>query len=140
MTDLVEGKVLLTLIHSPNLDIEGGSGYWEPPVDPERVDLCEDSLEDAVREAMAWRDRNHLGGGNWGRVEATDGMMILHIACNGRVWPSQRHHVYEVVTLDCGDTVMIETRRSIDGGLEPAERKGVVLNLPQFGSKEDRDD
>ena len=140
MADHKEGKVLLTLMHAPNLDIGCESGYWEPPVDPERVDLREDSLEDAVREAMAWRDRNHLGGGSWGGVEATDGTMILHIAYNGRVWPSLLHRVYEVVTLDCGDTVMIETRRSGDGGLEPVARKGVVLNLPQFGSKEDRDD
>ena len=83
-------KILVTLSHSPNPDIDGG--YWDMPVDPRTPQTVSvTDVNEASKVAREYIERNGLGGGNW-----TGGQLFLalgnkrkefgRISFNGRVW------------------------------------------------------
>ncbi len=76
----------LSLEHASNPDIPG---YWEDPVDPKQLTVEVSSFEEARQHFVAWRDRNHLGGGNMTRRSGQlhDGNRLLgHFSYNARFW------------------------------------------------------
>lgn len=90
----------LTLAHEANPDIDGG--YWETPTDPDILVIDVQSLQDARKEFLDWRDTNGLGGGNMsadhGCGTVTDnGKAIGHFSYNGRFWEMGNYPTPEII-------------------------------------------
>jgi len=77
----------ITLGHHRNPDVPGG--YRDIPVDPGRPrKVPVPSLADASRVALAYIDRNRLGGGNWREAVVRDARerVVARVSYNGRLW------------------------------------------------------
>ncbi len=83
----------LKLEHVKNVDLMhgqgNGTGYWEPPIDPNKMVVEVTTLAEASKALCAWRERNGLGSGNIGGKcgEVLDGeKLVARISYNGRAW------------------------------------------------------
>lgn len=77
----------LILEHCKNPDVRGG--YRDMPVDPKRIEVEVTDLLDARKKFIAWRERNHLGGGNITKRSGTvmqGKAIVARISYNGRAW------------------------------------------------------
>lgn len=83
------GKMLVTLSHEYNPDLEDKGGYWSDPVDPkEPREVAVNSLQEASKVCRDYIERNQLGSGNWtGGMVSEDGKQVARISYNGRIWP-----------------------------------------------------
>jgi len=77
----------LYLEHGPNPDIIG-AGYWDEPIEDEQeLEIICDTLTEARQAMVAWRNRNHLGGGNLVRADLYEGVKpVGRFSYNGRLW------------------------------------------------------
>ena len=85
-----KGTLLVGLSSCGNVDFD------EDPDSPMSHDtvVAVESMEEASRVAQEYRDRYHLGGGNWVPapiVDADSGEQVAYVSYNGRVWPGSKY-------------------------------------------------
>tara|TARA_R100001594_G_scaffold150487_1_gene211893 strand:+ start:2977 stop:3261 length:285 start_codon:yes stop_codon:yes gene_type:complete len=75
----------MTLEHFPNLDLP--FGYWEPTIDEKSIVVKSKSLRELKNALIEYRDRNVLGGGNFGNIVVyKDDQVLGYFSYNGRLW------------------------------------------------------
>lgn len=78
----------LILQHGSNIDVRGG--YWETPVDPKLTAQTVTTIAEGRAAFVAWRERNHLGGGNMtkrsGELWQDAKTLLGRFSYNGRFW------------------------------------------------------
>ena len=75
----------MTLEHFPNADLP--FGYWESTIDEKPVIVKSKSLRELKNTFIDYRNRNGLGGGNFGNIVVyKDNQVLGYFSYNGRLW------------------------------------------------------